>query len=183
MSNPHGVRRATVADIEPLLELVPQILAETEVLTLSEPKIRSLVERCCHQRGGAMAGVIDGDEGAIDASIGMAFADSEVSDEPFIRVVWFGLSPQARKLPDSIKTDMNHPRRHYGRRLADFAKWAHGSLEAAAGHRVIMRWDVLTLESLWPKVELCGRNFGQIGAYFALGASGQFRQQMTEAAP
>ena len=183
MNNPHGVRRATEADIPALISLVPQILAETEVLELSNAKIGELIWRCCHQQYGALAGVIDGEDGAVDASIGMTFRQSEVSDEPYISVAWFGLAPHARKLPAAIKADTNHPRGHYGRRLADFAKWAHGTMEEAAGRRIIMRWDVLTLEQLGPKLDMYGRNFCQIGAYFALGAAGAFkpRGQVAEA--
>jgi hypothetical protein len=182
MNNPHGVRRATESDIEPLFELVPQILVESEVLTLSAPKIQDLVERCCLQRSGAIAGVIDGEHGAIDASIGMTFATSEVSDEPFISVVWCGMSPAARKLPEEIKHDLHHPRRHYGRRLFGFARWAHNGMQQAAGHRIIMRWDVLTLDGLTNKMALHARHVPQIGAYYAFGAEGNFQGQMVAAA-
>jgi len=184
MNNPHGVRRATDADIPGLLTLVPQILAESEVLALSEPKIRTLIEKCCQRQAGAIAGIIDGAAGVIDASIGMTFAQSEVSDEPYISVVWFGLAPHARTLPQDIAAVPDHPRAHYSRRLANFAKWTHETAEAAAGHRIIMRWDVLTLESLGPKLNMYGRNFPQVGAYFALGAAGTFkpRGQSVEAA-
>ena len=180
MSNPHGVRRATDIDVEPLIELVPQILAESEVLPLSPTKIQALIERCCHQQGGAIAGVIDGDHGAIDASIGMAFVESPVSDVPFISVVWCGLSPSARQLPAAIKGDDKHPRQHYGRRLFDFARWAHEGIEKMSGHPVIMRWDVQTREDLWPKMGLYSRHVPQVGGYFALGAIGSFKPQVVE---
>jgi hypothetical protein len=177
-SNPHGVRRATDSDIEPLYELVPQILAENEVLHLSPGKIQDLVERCCLQRGGAIAGVIDGEYGTIDASIGMSFVTTEVSDEPYISVAWCGMSPAARKLPEELKKDLHHPRRHYGKRLFSFARWAHSGMEVAAGHRIIMRWNVLTLDALTPKMALHQRYVPQIGAYYAFGAEGDFRGQM-----
>lgn len=178
MNNPHGVRRATEADIPGLLTLVPQILAEIEVLALSETKIRALVEKCCERKAGAIAGIIDGASGVIDASIGMTFAQSEVSDEPYISVAWFGLAPHARTLPQDVAAVPDHPRAHYGLRLTNFAKWAHGMAEAAAGHRIIMRWDVLTLENLGPKLNMYGRHLPQVGAYFALGAAGAFKARV-----
>jgi hypothetical protein len=182
MSNPHGVRRATDIDVEVLAELVPQILAESEVLPLSVSKIQALVERCCLQKGGAIAGVIDGDAGAIDASIGMTFVESPISDQQYISVVWCGLSPMARQLPDNVKSNDKHPRQHYGRRLFDFARWAHEGIERAYGQPVIMRWDVLTRENLTPKMGLYSRHVPQIGAYYGLGAIGVFKPQVDAAA-
>lgn len=168
-----GVRRATPEDTVVLMDVVPLILAETSVLPPSDQKIQALVERCACQMGGAIAGIIDGPDGMVDATIGLAFADSDTSDEPYISAVWCGLSPHARKLPS--KTD--DPRAHYGRSLFEFARWVHGALEEKAQQRILVRWDLTTLELLQPKMGLYQRNLVQIGAVFALGAAGTFKPQ------
>lgn len=176
------VRKATPSDVAALKTLVPQILAESEVLALSSDKIEELVIRCCERRDGSIAGVIDGDRGAVNASIGMTFTESLVSDEQYIAVVWCGIAPAVRRLSEETKPHENDPRRHYSRTLFDFARWAHDGLERAAGHRIIMRWDVLTLEDLMPKMGLFSRQVPQVGAYFALGARGTFKPQVEEPA-
>lgn len=172
-STSFGVRRATPADTTVLMDVVPLILAETSVLPPSDQKIQALVERCACRIDGAIAGIIDGPDGMVDATIGLAFTDSDTSDEPYISAVWCGLSPGARKLPS--KPD--DPRAHYGRSLFEFARWFHGALEEKGQKRILVRWDLTTLEFLQPKMGLYQRNLTQIGAIFALGATGAFKPQ------
>lgn len=178
-----GVRSATPDDIDALYLFVPMILGETSILPLSMTKIEQLIERCAHRRGGAIAGIIDGEDGAIDASIGLVFTDSETSDEPYIQAAWCGLHPSVRRRPTGEKRQphLSVPREHYGRRLFEFARWVHGTLEQSAGHPIFMRFDVLTLEDLAPKMGLYQRNLTQIGACFAFGASGTFKAQQVAA--
>lgn len=171
--NPYGVRRATPADIDALYLFVPQVLSETTILPLSQTKVEILIERCAYQIGGAVAGIIDGVDGQIDASIGLAFASTDTSDEPYISAVWCGLHPSVRRQP----SNPNDPRGHYGRKLFEFAKWCHSGLERAAGKPILMRFDVLTRQFLGPKMGLYQRNLTQVGASFAFGASGVFTAQ------
>jgi hypothetical protein len=173
-----GVRRATAADIDRLLLFVPQVLAETTVLPLSSLKIERLVERCACGLGGAIAGIIDGADDTIDASIGLTFTESATSEEPYIIVAWCGLHPGIRKHPGN-QTD---PKAHYGRRLFEFAKWCHANLEAAARRPILMQFDIATRTFLGPKMSLYQRNLQQIGAMFAFGAAGEFKVQVVEAA-
>ena len=171
-STSFGVRRATPADSAVLMDVVPLILAETSVLPLSEMKIEAIVERCACQVGGAIAGIIDAPEGMVSASIGLAFTESDISDEPYIKAVWCGLHP---KLPRGPLHQHDDPKKHYGRRLFEFARWFHSALEEKADKRILMLWDVTTLEFLVPKLGLYQRNLVQIGGTFALGAVGEFR--------
>jgi hypothetical protein len=173
MQNPFGVRRATPDDIDALQLFVPQVLAETTILPLSDDKVERLIERCANQRDGSIAGIIDGADGQIDASIGLAFAQSEISDEPYITAVWCGLHSSIRRHPG----DENSPKVHYGRRLFQFAQWCHANLEQAAGKPILMQFDLATRAFLGPKMRLYQRNLVQVGASFAFGATGEFRQQ------
>jgi len=173
--NPYKVRRAAPEDTEALTSLVPLIVAETSLLPPSMEKIGRLIDRCVNMRGGAIAGVIDGPSGVIDASVGLAFTQDEVSDEPYITAVWFGLHPAARK---RVSRDQEDPRAHYGRKLFEFTKWAHAALEGAAGKPILMRFDLLTATDLGPKMGLYQRHAKQVGGIFALGALGEFRPQV-----
>ncbi len=171
-STSFGVRRAMPSDTTVLMDVVPLIMAETSVMPLSDMKIEALVERCACQIGGAIAGIIDGPDGTINATIGMAFAESDISDEPYIAVKWCGINPSMPRVPLHQHDD---PRKHYGRRLFEFSKWFHGALEAKAGKSVLVLFDLTTIEFLLPKIGLYQRNLPQIGATFALGAAGSFK--------
>ncbi len=175
---PPLVRRATPEDIDPLLIFVPQVLTESTLLPISLEKIEKLIERCAHQRGGAVAGIIDGPDGGIDASLGLAFCESETSDVPYIRAVWMGLHPTVRKLPN----DPGDPRAHSGRTLIEFAKWCHEGLERAAGHPILIQFDLATRTMLTAKMRLFARNLQQVGASYGFGAAGTFVEQKPEEA-
>jgi hypothetical protein len=172
--NSHGVRQATPEDISALRGVVPTIIAENTILPPSQARIEALINRCVFRVGGSLAGIIDGEDG-IAASIGMTFAEDHTSDMPYVMVVWCGLSPQVRKVSRDVSID--DPRRHYGKRLFEFAKWFHEGMEQVAEHPILVQFNVLTTESLVPKLGLYSRNLLQIGGSFALGATGAFRPQ------
>lgn len=173
---PSLVRRATPEDIDSLLLLVPQILAETTIQPVSMAKVESLIERCVNQQGGSIAGVIDGDDGMIDASVGLTFCESETSDIPYVRAVWLGLHPGVRKQP----TNPDDPKAHYGRTLFQFSRWFHENLERVAGHPILFQVDISTKTMLSAKMRLLQRNLVQTGAIFSLGAVGDFSPQKVE---
>lgn len=172
---PAAVRRAGPDDIPDLSLFVPQILKETTLLPISSEKIDALIERCATQTDCAIAGIIDGEEG-IDASIGLVFSHSETSDTPFIRAAWCGLHPNVRRHP----TGRDDPRGHYGRTLFEFARWCHAGLERAAGHPILIQFDVATRMFLGAKIGLYERNLRQVGASFAFGSAGDFLTQGVE---
>jgi hypothetical protein len=177
VSYPQAVRRAGVDDIDDLMSFVPQILEETTLLPLSMSKIEAMVKRCATQQGGAIAGIIDGEDG-IDASIGLLFSESETSDTPFIRAAWCGLHPNVRKGGSEKKGASGH----YGRTMFEFAKWCHAGLERAAGHPILIQFDVATRTFLGQKIGLYERNMRQVGASFAFGSVGEFLSQGVEEA-
>lgn len=176
VSYPSLVRRATPEDIDALLLFVPQILAETTLLPVSLAKVETLIERCALQQSGAIAGIIDGPDG-VDAGIGLAFCESETSDVPYLRALWCGLHPSVRKHPGN-ETDQ---KAHYGRTLFEFARWCHEGLEKAAGHPILLSFDIATRSMLGAKMRLYQRNLQQVGATFAFGATGTFVEQKVEA--
>lgn len=178
-----GVRAATPDDIDALYTFVPMVLGETSLLPLSPSKIEDLIVRCCHRHGGAIAGIIDGKDGAIEASIGLALTESDTSDEKYISAIWCGLHPSLWQRPTNERREIRPetPRDHYGRRLFQFARWCHEALEKAAEKPILMRVDLLTTQQLWPKLGLYQRNMPQVGASFAFGASGAFKPQAVPA--
>jgi hypothetical protein len=173
-ANPQAVRPATPADIEALCAVVPSIIAENTILPPSPGRIQALINRCVFRVGGSLAGIIDGDDG-IAASIGLCFAEDHVSDMPYVMTVWCGLAPEVRRVSRHVPID--DPRRHYGKRLFEFARWFHEGMEQVAEHPVLVQFNVLTTEGLAPKMGLYSRNLLQIGGVFALGANGAFRPQ------
>ena len=183
---PNLVRRASPEDIDSLLLFVPQVLSETSLLPVSMSKIVDVVERCAYQRSGAIAGIIDGEEG-IDGSVGLAFCEAETSDVPFIKIVWCGLHPNVRRIPATRdgkpfgpEGGVADPRGHYGRVLLQFSRWCHEGLEQVAGHPVHIQFDILTTAGLGAKMGLFQRNLTQIGASFAFGPQGEFVAQKVE---
>lgn len=173
ISYPSLVRRATPEDIDPLLVFVPQILAETTLQPISMIKLEEMIERCCYQRSGSIAGIVDGPDGSVDAGVGLTFCESEVSDVPFVRVIWLGLHPNVRKQP----SDPNDPKAHYGKMLFQFTRWCHENLERVAGHPILLTFDLATRSMLSAKLRLYQRNLTQVGAIFAFGAPGAFVEQ------
>lgn len=155
---------------------VPQVLSETTLQPISMVKIEALIEKCCYQQSGSIAGIIDGPDGSVDAGVGLSFCESETSDVPLIRAIWFGLHPNIRKQP----TDPNDPKGHYGKMLFQFTRWCHENLEQVAGHPVLLTFDLATRSMLSAKLRLYQRNLQQVGAIFAFGAPGDFVEQKLE---
>ena len=176
-SYPAGVRRATEEDIDELYLMVPQLLAETTLLPVSEVKIEKLIEKCAMREGGAIAGIIDGPDG-IDASIGLDVVESDISDHKYVRAIWLGLHPNLRAAPPA----QNDPRSNHGRRLFAFARWYHNQLEQKAGHPILMEFSVATIAGLGPKLGSYERHLPSVGALFALGSGGAFLKRDAEAA-
>jgi hypothetical protein len=170
---PTLVRIATPEDFDELSLFVPQVLGENSILPVSSTKIEAQIERCVNRVDGAIAGIIDGEDG-IDAGIGLAFCESDLSDIPYVRAVWCGLHPNARRRRPASEAD---PRGHYGNMLIEFTKWCHESLEQIAGHPILYQLDILTIKALAAKVRLYQRGLTQIGASFGLGANGEFFTQ------
>ncbi len=173
-SYPHGVRRATEADADALFLLVPQLLEETELLPISMQKIENLIEKCVTRQGGAICGVVEGVDG-IDGSVALDVCESDVSDHRFIRALWLGLHPDLRHKPPP----QSDPRSHIGRRLFEFSRWFHQQLEQAAGHPILMKFDIHTRVALGPKLALYERNVSPIGASFAYLSSGPLENFLT----
>lgn len=175
---PVCVSRATGDDIDELLLFVPKIMAETTLLPVSPLKIERLIERCANREGGAIAGIIRGPDG-IDASVGLDVCESDVSDHRYMRAIWLGLHPNLRQSPATGEDDS---RSHYGRRLFEFARWFHGTLEREAGHPVLLQFDVTTRIDIGDKLGMYERNALPIGASFAYCSSGAFLTHDAEAA-
>jgi hypothetical protein len=174
-TNPFGVRKATPHDADQLAEIVPLILAETALLPMSTLKVAGIIERCIYQDG-ALAGVIDGEDG-IAASVGLCPVDDPISDHRYIRGVWCGISPKARKAPPKTMPVYKDPRRHYGRQLFSFVRWAHETMSEAAGHPLLFLFEITTVDEMYQKMDLYQRNMPQVGGIFAMGAQGEFRRQ------
>jgi hypothetical protein len=174
---PDGVRRATVDDIDELCLMVPQLLAETTVLPVSTEKVATLIKRCVLREGGSIVGVIDGPDG-IDASVGLDVADSDVSDERYVRGLWLGLHPGLRAKP----APHGDPRANHGRRLFEFARWYHDMLEKAAGNSILMQFALATTVNMESKMGFYHRNATPIGATFAYLTGGEFLRREVETA-
>lgn len=172
--NPQAVRIATPNDIEALRSIVPGIIAENNVLPPSALRIEMMIQRCVHRSPG-IAGIIEGADRNVAATIGICPASDPTSDVPYFMAIWCGLAPSVRK--DEKNLPLDDPRRHYGKRLFEFARWFHSGMEELEKHPVLLRFDVLTRSDLGPKMNWFGRNLTQVGGSFALGALGSFKQQ------
>ena len=173
--NPFSVRRAMPDDIEELTAIIPGIVSENSILPPHPEMIDEFLRRCVGRHGGCMAGVIDGDDGRIAATIGMVQAMEWYSPVSYWNIIWCGLAPSARKVDKSVPVD--DPRRHYGKKLLEFAEWFRAGIEAHAGHPILFRFDCLTTGDMEPKMRWFSRGLTQVGGFFALGAKGNYRPQ------
>ena len=164
--NPYGVRRATTADVDPLLDFVLHLLPEERLQPVSPSRVLEMIHRCADQRG-AIAGVVDGADG-IEATIALFVERMDDTDQEHIRIKWSIVHPEHRQ------TD-------HAQNLMKFAKWCCEQLGGRKGYQVPLLYEVLTKGELLGKMKLAQRSLPQVGATFAWGCipQGQLDQLTT----
>lgn len=158
-----GVRRATPADFDALVPLVLELVTkEVAILPVSEQCVVDTLERCI-ARDGALAGVIEGANGAIEGTIGLTLERFFYSDQDYLEMKWLGVSAAYRKRIDRERPQgsdwMGVPTR-----LLRFGKWAADAMDVA------LFLPILTTTDLARKMRLYQRQAPQLGAVFGYGA-------------
>jgi hypothetical protein len=155
MDNPYGLRIATPEDAEALLAFVLPIYEESAAQAVSIPKVAALVLRCTnHDR--AMAGIVAGESGEIEASVGAAIETFDYSDEPHLMVQWLGVAPAFRRSDRAA-------------RLTSFVQWLYDTMSVELDAPMPLFVPMLTTTEQRPKVMLLNRRLPRCGTLYALG--------------
>jgi hypothetical protein len=153
--NPFGLRAATPVDAAALLAFVLPIYEEGAAQTVSPRKVASLVERCV-LRDRAIAGIVVGAEGEIEASVGATIEEFDYSDEPHMMIKWLGVAPAFR----------NSDR---AGRMVGYCRWLFETMSAGADNPVPVFMPTLTTAEQRSKVLMFQRRLPMVGMLYALG--------------
>lgn len=156
--NPFGVRHATAEDVDAVAAFVRPLKEEEAVQSVSEARVRTLVERCVAD---GVVGIVDCEDGIL-SSVGILLDRFDYTEESHVRVKWLGVAPKYRVAP--LNTG-------HAAQLMRFAKWTHAALERSVGASVPFILEILTAEDVERKIRLLQRQAPQIGAYFGWGVS------------
>jgi hypothetical protein len=104
----------------------------------------------------AICGVVSGDGGEIEASVGAVLECFDYSDEPHLTVKWFGVAPAFRKTDRAA-------------RLMTYTRWLFDTMSAASDLPVPVFLSSMTTLAQERKLRLFQRRLPTVGALFALG--------------
>lgn len=155
VDNPFGLRVATHTDAEALLAFVLPIFEEDAAQTISIPKVAALVTRCL-DRDRAIAGIVTGENGEIEASVGASMDTFDYTDETHVMVRWLGVAPAFRK------TDR-------ASRLVGYVRWLYDVMQSNSDVPIPVFLPTLTTSEQRRKVLLYQRRLPMAGVLYAIG--------------
>lgn len=155
MDNPFGLRVATPPDAASLLAFVLPIFEEDAAQAISVSKIQALVERCL-TRDRAIAAIVTGADGEIEASVGVSIDTFDYTDEIHLMVRWLGVAPAFRR------TDR-------ASRMVNYVRWLYDTMQGQSDAPVPVFMPTLTTAEQRPKVLLYQRRLPQVGVLHAFG--------------
>lgn len=146
MDNPDGIQLAQPADEDELWELLKRLHEEIGIFETSEGKVRQFLKLATHQQGGII-GLIRGDDGSIEASIGLVIQQFWYTDDWSLMEHWMFVAPEHRKST-------------HAQRLLSYAKWCGQQL----GVPVLL--GIMTAKNAEAKEKLYGRKFQRLGSIY-----------------
>lgn len=157
---PAVVRIAHPEDEEAVFDCLKALYADNgeNMGTFSEARIRHQVRAGISEGPtfGGIIGVIDGERGRIDASVGIYPHQPWYSDTIYLQEYWLFVRPEARG-----------PLR-YERLLFDFASDYRRQIEEAMGQPIKLIIGVTSFKRLKAKLRLWSRHAKMIGGMFAV---------------
>lgn len=153
--NPYGLRIATRGDADALLAFVLPIYEEDAAQQVSVAKVTTLVARCV-DRDRAIAGIVTGESGEIEASVGATVDAFDYTDECHLMVKWLGVAPAFRK------TDR-------ASRMVSYVRWLYDTMQSNSDVPIPVFMPTLTTSEQRPKVLLYQRRLPQVGVLHAFG--------------
>jgi hypothetical protein len=153
--NPFGLRIAVPADAAALLAFVLPIFQDDAAQPVSVPRVAAIVARCL-ERDGAIAGIVSGPDGVIEASVGASIDQFDYTDEQHCMVRWLGVAPAFRK-SDRIS------------RLMHYVSWLHETLAANSDRPIPVFLSAMATTEQRGKVLLYQRRVPMVGVLHAIG--------------
>lgn len=156
---PASVRIATPADIEQVYWLTYSLWADNYMgFSFSPKKMLQLVTSLCSGKKG-VAGVIEGPDGKIIGSVGIAVSQPAYSDDWYLGECW-----------NYVVSEYRHGTQ-YGQDLFRFAQWHREDMCARLGKNIPMEISVFSLNRLKTKTRWWGRYGRHVGSMFWIGGA------------
>lgn len=156
-TKPDIVRIATQSDESRLFALLHRLHAECPNpgnLKVSDDRVWQYVNSCCRGQGG-IAGVVDGSNGDLIASIGIFPVNPWWTDEWHLSQHWMYVDPEYRYGGKLHKS------------LLKFARWHRDDMAQRLGYRMGFENSFLTKGNILPRLRLWRQNAGRpIGVLF-----------------
>jgi len=144
-----GVRVARPEDEDEIVSLILLLHSENGMFTAVEEYIRDEVRRLTHKDGG-LIGVIDGESGKIEGTVGFDISSWWYTDDLCINEKWNFVHP-------------DHRRTTHAKRLIEFGKWCSDQL------KIPLFMGIITNDRTEAKERLYRRQLHRIGGYFTHG--------------
>lgn len=143
---PQSVRPARAGDEDKLFNLLCLAYRENAPFTMSDRKVRALIEAGTSPDKEVIIGVVESD-GGIVASVGALFTQWWYTEDFHIDELWNFVHP-------------DHRRSEYAKDLISYMKWISDQMD------MTLHMGVLTTTRVEAKIRLYGRQLKQTGAFF-----------------
>jgi hypothetical protein len=154
LTKPANVRVALPSDAPALYELLLKLYKDNPLgISMSPAKVMSLVENVCMGSGG-VAGVIDGPNGDLVASVGITAFQPWFSEEYHLVQLWLFVDPAHRVGGRNAKS------------LFEFAKWHKDDLSRRAQRHFGIESSFMSLIDQPQKARLWNRHGRMVGMTF-----------------
>jgi GNAT superfamily N-acetyltransferase len=151
---PKNMRVATERDEQALYQCLIELWKDNFLgFPVSPAKVWSRIKTCSSGKGG-IAGIIDGPNGEIVATVGIFFNEMWYSDQAYLSEFWLFVDPRYRNLG-------------YADDLAAFTRWyRHAIVSASDGSRLPLLTGVTSMKRLAAKERWWGKWSLKVGALF-----------------
>lgn len=153
---PEGVRMATPRDEQALFDVLMALNEDNSFgIPVSNERVLAAIRQGT-QRQGALIGVIEGEDGRIDGTIGMIITQMWYTEQYHLAEQWLFVRPSARNGRIHAK-------------LFEFAEWCRRRMAAGSTQPWIVTTSVSSPKRLAAKLRLWSRFARQVGGIFYIG--------------
>jgi len=155
MATEQLVKAAQLPDEDQIYEMLLELHQENGIFVVDEERVRSFIREATEQRG-AIIGVIRGETGELEASVGMVIDQWWYTLEWCLSERWLFVKPQCR-------------RSTHARRLVDYAK------HAAEKMGIPLQMGIMSTQSTAKKEALYARKMTRLGGIYMWDANQEIK--------